>query len=120
MKTFQKRALIILIGVTGLYFGLTWFFFGSSHPCGILEARQRPYILERLRQSSSEHTKLALELMMSPRPGSLKAGTEMLEDIEKRPHQALTKLNERIWQLTPAQCLWRAIAWDADPYKVRP
>jgi hypothetical protein len=34
-----------------LYFGLTWFFFGSTHPCGILEARWKPYRIEVAEQN---------------------------------------------------------------------
>src|SRR3989338_4783708 len=45
---------IAALFVVGMYFGLTWFFFGSSHPCGILEARQRPYVVKNRAEFVSE------------------------------------------------------------------
>jgi hypothetical protein len=45
------KTLSIIAGVIIGYFGLTWFFFGSSHPCGILEARQKPYVIRTAEKS---------------------------------------------------------------------
>lgn len=112
-----QRVLVLFLLVLGIYAGLTWFFFGSPHPCGILEARQTPYVLERVRATSSEQRKLALDLAKSMRADAVEAATRMFEDIRKRPQEALSDLHEHIWRLTPAQCTWRAIAWNPDPYK---
>ena len=112
-----QKLLIALALALGLYFSLTWFFFGSSHPCGILEARQNPYVLERVKRYRSEDLKLALELAQSPLGEAVEAGTQMLEDIRRGPREALSNLHEKVWGLTPAQCLWRAISWDPNPSK---
>jgi len=112
-----QQLLISLALALGTYFGLTWFFFGSSHPCGILEAMQKPYVLERVRTTSSEHRALALELLKSKQADAVEAATNILDDIERHPNKALRGLHERVWRLTPAQCTWSAIAWNPDPYK---
>ena len=46
MTTYRKIIMVSGVTVVGLYFPLTWFFFGSSHPCGIYEARWKPYAIE--------------------------------------------------------------------------
>jgi len=114
-----QKLIIPLAFALGAYFGLTWFFFGSSHPCGILETRQKPYVLEQIRTTSSEERKLALELIISMEPDALEAGTKILESLEGRPERALRSLHERVWRNTPAKCLWGAVAWDPDPYKTK-
>jgi hypothetical protein len=60
------------------------FFFGSPHPCGILEARQRPYLIERARADPREDRRLALDLIKSMQPEAMDAGISMLETL-KRP-----------------------------------
>ena len=112
-----QKLIIPLAFALGAYFGLTWFFFGSSHPCGILEARQRSFILAEVHKSSLEDRKLALELMKHR--NTMETGTKILEDIRVRPKEAVTYLHEHVWRLTPAQCTWRAISWNLDPYKIR-
>ena len=105
------------IGV-GLYFGLTWFFFGSVHPCGILEARQKPYVDNRFSQSWVDTFKLLTKYLKDRE--QTQAVREHVETRDKQLDDILARHNIRIRRLTPAQCLWRAIAWDPDPYKVRP
>ena len=109
----KKKILIGVLSIALIYWGLTWFFYGSSHPCGILEARQKPYILAKVKESSSETQKLALSLMQSGPLTSdvVKAATDMLEQSRKAPSEALATLHERIWRLTPAECGWQAVTW---------
>jgi len=45
------KTLVIITGITIGYFALTWFFFGSPHPCGILEARQKPDVIRTAQKS---------------------------------------------------------------------
>lgn len=101
--------------VVGVYFGLTWFFFGSSHPCGILEARERPYVVNRYRDN-------ALELLLSMgKTPSLGIMGQFVEGLRDAPKNAVHDLHERIWNhYTPAGCLWEALAWNPDPYKGSP
>jgi hypothetical protein len=52
----KHRKTIVVSGVILVtsYIGLTWFFFGSSHPCGILEARWKPYAVRIAYKSKSD------------------------------------------------------------------
>lgn len=100
----------------GLYFSLTWFFFGSSHPCGILEARQRSYLLTAYEAQERAMEKL---LEMEPRSSFKEHLVEQFNAMLSPEGRELdlSRLRKRIWNLTPAQCAWRAIAWNPDPYK---
>ena len=93
------------------YFALTWFFFGSPHPCGILETRQRPYVIQRARDDTSEDRRLALELIKTMKPDALDAGTSLLQTAHEVIGQAPNNLKKRIALLTPAECAWQAITW---------
>lgn len=42
---------------------------------------------------------------------------DYLDSADKDRKDTLEVFKERSWELTPAQCLWRAIALDPDPYK---
>ncbi len=100
--------------VVGMYFILTWFFFGSSHPCGILEARQRSYVVKyftkRYKVTMPNGSKYIVEF---PPP-------EGTGDDEKYI-SALYYLHQRISiNYTPAGCFWEALAWNPDPYKGSP
>jgi len=102
----------------GLYFSLTWFFFGSVHPCGILEVRQRPYVINmhfELQKSEQDD----LDLKWSG-PRNEKYYTQMEEIVvynATSKNTTLRTIHERAWSRTPAQCLKRAIMWDPDPFK---
>jgi hypothetical protein len=100
--------------VFGCYFSVTWFFFGSAHPCGILETRQKPYVLEAANRVSSKRKQTAFVLL---RAGQIEAGITMLEGANAIPKEYLDGLHNSIWDMTPAQCAIRAIAWDVYPYK---
>lgn len=114
VNTPTKWSITALI-VVGIYFGLTWFFFGSNHPCGILEARQRPYVVKRYADDSIE----LLLRMGKAAPSSLPIMKDVLDALT--PKKAVHDLHERIWnQYTPAGCLWEALVWNPDPYKGSP
>lgn len=51
-----RKKLLVVLGtlLVTSYFGATWFFFGSAHPCGILEARWRPYAVSVSHKSKSD------------------------------------------------------------------
>jgi hypothetical protein len=103
-----------LVIVLGCYFSVTWFFFGSHHPCGILETRQKPYVLEAAHTISSMRRKVALALL---RARKNEAETMLLEGANAIPKEYLDNLHKAIWGMTPAQCAVRAIGWDVNPYK---
>ena len=111
----MKKKIIVAVGLLiASYLGLTWFFFGSPHPCGILEARQRPYHIERLRESYREEAKCWQQLAEKAVHSKFwdKIDKEHSEAVEKyinAPDEAAARLHKRVWGQTPVQCLWQAI-----------
>ncbi|MGH7774325.1 MAG: hypothetical protein ACREQA_19035 [Candidatus Binatia bacterium] len=92
------------------YFALTWFFFGSPHPCGILEARLRPFYLEQAEKRSNERREMQRKLAMSMMQHrtakedtpTLKEIDKIADAIEKDPGWALDDLHRFAWEtLTP-------------------
>ena len=121
LNTPTKWSIAALFAV-GVYFGLTWFFFGSSHPCGILEARQRPYVVKSYTNSALEILRAALEATKGADSVVSSAAFEQItKSVIEAPKRAIGDLHERIWNhYTPAGCLWEALAWNPDPYKGSP
>jgi hypothetical protein len=149
LNTPKQWSLATLV-VVGIYFVFTWFFFGSSHPCGILEARQRPYVVSRYSETASKSLSSALDVWMqefdnvmyvlkNPNRKSPNISIAALRESEKveeaahkfydeayrdfidAPKRAVHDLHENIWNhYSPARCLWEATAWNADPYKGSP
>jgi hypothetical protein len=109
--------------VVAVYFGLTWFFFGSSHPCGILEARQKPYVVSRYTEDAGTLLSMQTENYMRS-PGLLyskeiqKQYNMAVQNLANAPKTAARDLHERIWNhFTPAKCVRESLAWNPDPYK---
>jgi hypothetical protein len=112
-----------LLILVGLYSSITWFFFGSPHPCGILEARRRPYVLSK----ASEHRIRLLDSLRHYTDSMEYASgrsldflserhTEILREADSTDDALLKRLKGTIWnQMTPSQCLWESLAWDVDP-----
>lgn len=138
-----KKWSIAAVFVVGAYFGLTWFFFGSTHPCGILEVRQRPYVIKRYIATALSATKADREEMVedwqraqdAKTSGNLRemeAANESLQlsaksfekssrDFLDARKRAVYYLHERISNdYTPAKCLWEVLVWNADPYRDSP
>lgn len=89
-----KKIVAMVIGLIALWFPLTWFFFGSAHPCGMLNYR--------MRERDSAYAWLNEE--------------EMTDDIESRIESNI-KLwnNQRYRKFSPVVCLWQAITWRWNP-----
>jgi hypothetical protein len=85
-----KNIALGLLVVTGLYFGLTWLFLGSSHPCEVYyHIVVKPTVenlLEKYPHLRGEDNKDAI-----PR-----------------------SMYERIHALPPAKCLWRTIIFQTN------
>lgn len=96
--------------VSGLYFGLTWFFFGSPHPCGILEARRKPEVRKTVEWTRKE-TWETYKMLTGWDKETVEARTELLKGLEGDLERALKALHLRVWQHTPAECAWQAITW---------
>lgn len=109
-----QYAILFFVFTVGLYLGLTWFFFGSPHPCGILEARQKPYALAAARKTWLEIFKTFGEIRLYLEDREvMNQYIEHLDTRDKQLDTALVDLKRRIWRLTPAECTWQAITWKA-------
>jgi hypothetical protein len=102
----MRTALLVFCGFCLSYFALTWFFFGSPHPCGILEARQRPHLIEKARADSREDRRLAYRLMQTLEPDAMNAGMSMLETLNDLQRSVPIDLQRKIALMTPAECAW--------------
>ena len=132
---------IAALFVVAVYFGLTWFFFGSSHPCGILEARQKPYVVNRYTDNAITLLSMVSKNYMSSQKfyeemfmrgilekeaaatakESQKQFDRALQDLSDAPKNAARDLHQKISNhYTPAKCLWEGLAWNPDPYKGSP
>ena len=104
-----QYAIFFFVFTVGLYLGLTWFFFGSPHPCGISEARQRPYAIAQERRHQLETYKL-IEKNVLTDPRMIEEFTKSIDGVDVRAQKLL---KQRVWLQTPAQCFWQAITWKA-------
>ena len=97
--------------VIALYLGATWFFFGSPHPCGILEAIQKPYAIDAAQKSWLEGLKTWTETMKETRfdSSAVDAFTKHFESRSQQERAAVEMLHWRISHKTPAQCLWEVV-----------
>jgi len=110
MKAFFLLTLIIL----ALYLSLTWYFFDSSSPCGILQARMMPHRTETIKaqamQSEREHSKLG-EATRFEDPQVRKLIEEDWKKIQEAPQTAAKELREEISRLSFTECIYKAITW---------
>lgn len=101
LRTLKRARRYIIFGCLTLlilWFPLTWFFFGSIHPCGILNYRMR-----------ERHIKYALV------DSSWNAASDFPSDSPRRhvrsPEETVKAFQQAIYALSPAECLWLSITW---------
>ena len=113
MKTFSVLFLLSLI-ILAIYFSLTWYFFGSSDPCDILQARMMPHRVETIRtramQSEREHSRLG-EMTRFEDPEIRRLIEEDWKKIQEAPQTAMKELREEISRLSLTECIYQAITW---------
>lgn len=110
----QAKMKYLFVGTIALltgYFAFTWFFFGSPHPCGIVEARQRSYKIEKARADMRESRLLAYRMIGSMKPEAADAGVRMLDEINDLLRKPPIDLKRKMALMTPAECTWQAITW---------
>ena len=107
----KSKIVITAAGLVVAYFAFTWFFFGSPHPCGILEARQEPHLIQKARADSREDRQLAYKLIGTMQPDAMEAGKSILENLHDQPQRVTSALQRRIALMTPAECAWQALTW---------
>lgn len=103
MRRWMKRLGLVCGGVFLLWFPVTWFFFGSVHPCGILSQRMLP----KIREHASASAAFGLAI-------SAQSLSEM-PDVESEVESAIEGMIRSTYRLAPSKCLWRAVIWSWDP-----
>jgi hypothetical protein len=96
IKVIIKSSVAFMLLALVLWFPLTWFFFGSVHPCGILEWR--------MREGSRAYARLYARMETADKP----------ENRERAFASNLNRLKREVYELTPASCLWHNIVWKWD------
>ncbi len=106
MRWLAKWAVFVLVGVLVLWFPITWFFFGSVHPCGILTQRMSS------REKVYAHVQVMTEYWQRLND-SLRRGKELPPQLElgDREEEVIQRLRRDNYRLPPARCLWWAIRW---------
>lgn len=91
-----------------LWFPLTWFFFGSIHPCGILSQRMlRKAMRYEWTMAMTDET---LNLIVLTRTG--KESPKV--DVDARVTNAVDQMRRENYRLSPAECLRRSLIWKWD------
>ncbi len=99
-------AAIGLLGLLLLWFPITWFVFGSVHPCGILTQRMaRREAAYASQEASIENGRRLNDFLLT--------GGEVPHhiDLKDREAEPIRKLRRDTYLLPPATCLRRAITW---------
>jgi hypothetical protein len=109
-----KYLFVGTVGIIAAYFALTWFFFGSPHPCGILEARVMPSAIKKHHQSALKHALWMGKLWEASGFNNRYLGDEALKAmaaVEAASSEARSEVRRWVSTLTPAECTWQAITW---------
>ena len=119
MKRFSKFAALAIVSIVTVYFGFTWFYFGSPHPCAIAtrtleweaaawseESRlefARSLAVLNVRNSDldqSHKNKLEIDLKIAPRQV-----VDKYIDPDFTPESIARNAIESAKEETPAQCV---------------
>ena len=115
------KTLLTTVFVVGVYFGSTWFFYGSSHPCEILIVRQRDHYMalaeKHHREDVESWQQYAKKTFADQEYGRFTSNVEEYSNASGRQENVdssvMAKLREKVRKMTPAQCAWQAITWDS-------
>ncbi len=94
----SARIVALVLGLFTLWFPVTWLFFWSVHPCGILNYR----MAERNRMYADYIYLWEARLLWDTKPS-------------KGPIDTIAEWEQLAYKLSPAVCLWRAITWRWNP-----
>jgi len=112
---------LVIVTLIAFYFGSTWFFFGSSHPCEILIVRQKQHYIEMVEKRDREDLESWQEIARKVLPekdyvrfvSNIEeySGTTGRQEIIRQ--RAAEGLRQKTREMTPAQCAWQALTWNA-------
>ena len=115
----KVKTFVIILSLSAAYFGSTWFFFGSSHPCEILVARQKDqhiYLAEKHHQEDMQSWQELGRKILVPKDyerfaHNIEEYTSTVMREENLRQSAVVELRQKLSEMTPAQCAWEAITW---------
>jgi len=104
-----------------VYFGSTWFVYGTSHPCGILVVRQKDHYIalaERHHREDVESWQQYARKAFAERDyDRFASNVEEYSNASGRQENVqlsvMMMLRDQVREMTPAQCAWRALTWDS-------
>jgi hypothetical protein len=113
------KTLAIILFLSAAYFGSTWFYFGSSHPCEILVMRQKDYNIEVAERLHREDLQSWKDLARKALPAQdYDRFLRNIEEFSSSPvreenlqRSVMTGLRQKAREITPAQCAWQAVTW---------
>jgi hypothetical protein len=113
------KTLVIILSLSAAYFGSTWFYFGSSHPCEILVMRQKDYNIEVAERLHREDLQSWKDLARKALPAQdYDRFLRNIEEFSSSPvreenlqRSVMTGLRQKAREITPAQCAWQAVTW---------
>jgi hypothetical protein len=115
------KSMVAAVFVIGLYFGSTWFFFGSSHPCEILIVRQKDHHIAVAERHHREDVESWQDFARKAFPArdydrfanNVEEYSNASGRVENIRRSVVLGLRAKVGELTPAQCAWQAITWDS-------
>ena len=118
MRPYYEQIFLVaflLLVIIAIYVSLSRYLFGSSTPCGILEARMRTHRIELETAAAFEIERkhsLEGEATQFKSSGIRKLIAKDRKRIEEAPETATKKLRKEISELSTIQCAWKAITWE--------
>jgi hypothetical protein len=117
------RTFVVIVSLIAAYFASTWFYFGSSHPCEILVARQKDHHIDLAEKHHQEDLESWREMARKALPPKdyerfvrniqeYSSATGREENLQR---SIVKDLRQKLSEMTPAQCAWQAMAWQAPP-----
>ena len=118
------KTLAIIFSIALAYFGATWFFYGSAHPCEILVVRQKDHHIKLAEKDHREDLeswkKLARKALPAKDYDRFVRNVEEYSNVSVREENlqrsVLVELRQKVKEMTPAQCARLAITWKSPSF----
>ena len=113
------RTLVIIVSLSAAYFGSTWLYFGVSHPCEILIARQKDHQFDVAEKHHQEDIRSWKEMARKALPAKdYERFARNIQEYSSTPgrkellrRSVVKELRQKASEITPARCALQAMAW---------
>ena len=117
------RTFVFIVSLSAAYFGSTWFYFGSSHPCEILIARQKDHHINVAEKHHQEELQSWQEMARKALPAkdyerfvrNIQEYSSAFGREELSQRSVVKELRQKVSEITPAQCALQAMTWQPPP-----